>query len=393
MKTKILYLSYNGMLEPLGESQVLSYLYKLSADYDYYLISLEKPKDMSDTACLAKMKEAVANCGIQWHPLIYKEDKVGKIVNFFRLLNKTRSVIKKKKIRYVHCRSYFPALVALLLKKKYNLKYLFDTRGFAFDERADVGSIKRGGIIYDFFKRIEKKLYLNAAGVNKLSHEGKRTILENELFFGGDKVSPITVIPTCVDLDRFQFIERKYGERVKIGYVGTTIGWYDFDRTLKVVSEIGKQMDYHFTIFNGGQHDFIRQKLTEYNIPSEKVTLEKITFEEMPQRLAEMEVSVFYIYPFFSKRASAATKMGELLATGIPIITNGNVGDHEFYVQKNKTGKIIDFDKLEQYDFNKIIKEIRNEETSKRCREVAEKYFSVEKGVEDYKKLYSEIFV
>src|SRR5690606_38503721 len=117
--------------------------------------------------------------------------------------------------------------------------------------------------------------YKSAAGINKLSHEGKRTIENNELFEGGSQISRIAVIPTCVDLERFRFIERDYSSTtVKIGYVGTAIGWYDFDQTLLALIEIGKQVDYHFTIFNSGQHEFIREKLAEYGIPNERVTLE-----------------------------------------------------------------------------------------------------------------------
>src|SRR5690606_16191305 len=114
-------------------------------------------------------------------------------------------------------------------------KYLFDTRGFAFDERADTGSISRKSVLHKVFKFLEHKLYKNAAGINKLSYEGRRTILENELFPGGDQLKNITVIPTCVDLVRFQWQKREYGEIVRIGYVGTAIGWYDFDRTLQAL--------------------------------------------------------------------------------------------------------------------------------------------------------------
>lgn len=41
----VLYMSYDGMLEPLGQSQVLAYLERLSADRTIHLISFEKPQD------------------------------------------------------------------------------------------------------------------------------------------------------------------------------------------------------------------------------------------------------------------------------------------------------------------------------------------------------------
>lgn len=391
MKQKILYLSYNGMMEPLGESQVLSYLYRLSDEYDYYLISLEKPQEWNDKNKVSLTEQKTLSKNIHWIPVAYKTDKLGKLFNWFRFTWRTYQVSKENKIVNFHCRSYLPAISAYVIKKIRPVRYLFDTRGFAFDERADTGSLKRETFVFRQLKKLEKKLYQQAAATNMLSHEGKRTIHENELFAGGDKINPITVIPTCVELDRFKFIERKYGDVVRLGYVGTAIGWYDFDRTLRVLKEIGKHTDFHFTIFNGNQHDFIKGKLAEFEIPMDKVTLEKVAFADMPSRLKEFEVSLFYIHPYFSKRASAATKLGELFASGIPVITNANVGDHEFYLSKG-TGQIIDFDNPEKYEWKTVLSGLRNAETSKKCNEIAQEYFSLEKGVEDYLKLYKEIF-
>lgn len=388
-KTKILYISYNGMHEPLGASQVLSYLYKLSIDYEYHLISLEKPKDFADKNKMESLQNTLRDKGIFWHPMEYKTSKIGKIGNFARLLQLTRKTAKENNIRFAHCRGYFPAFAASLL----GLTYLFDTRGFAFDESADVGTFSRNSLQFKILKRIEKSLYRNAAAINKLSVEGKRTIVENELFENGDQIQPISVIPTCVDLDRFQFIERNFDEPVKIGYVGTAIGWYDFDRTLKVLVEIGKQMDYRFIIFNGEQHDYIQSKLKEYAIPLEKVQLEKVAFQDMPARLADFDISLFYIHPFFSKRASAATKLGELFATGIPVLTNAGVGDHEYYINNFKTGKILNFDESEKYNFVELLANLRTIETAHRCRNLAEECFSIDKAIENYKQLYRKIFI
>lgn len=393
IRTKILYLSYNGMNEALGASQVLSYLFPLSADYDFYLVSLEKPEDWNDLPKMEALKKRLASSGIEWLPLEYKEDAVGKVLNWFRFTNHAYRTLIRHKIKFVHCRSYFPAMSAYFIQKIRPIRYLFDTRGFAFDERADIGSINRRSIVYKFFKFFERKLYKKAAGIIKLSNEGRRTILNNELFPGGDQLTNITVIPTCVDLERFQWQKRVYGDKVRIGYVGTAIGWYDFDRTLQALQAIGKQITYHFTIFNGGQHDFIREKLKQYRIPEKSVTLEKVNFRDMPARLSEFEIALFYIHPFFSKRASAATKLGELLASGIPVLTNGNVGDHEFYIRNHHCGKILDFNHLETYNFEEIFSELRTEETSRNCREVAAKYFSLEKGVKGYKDFYKKNFV
>ena len=44
----ILYISYDGLLEPLGYSQVFSYLKFLSLDRPIHIISFEKPADLTN---------------------------------------------------------------------------------------------------------------------------------------------------------------------------------------------------------------------------------------------------------------------------------------------------------------------------------------------------------
>lgn len=385
------------MMEPLGASQVLSYLYKLSVHHQYVLISMEKEEDLKNTDDLHQLKKKIERFNINWIPVSYKSDKFGKFFNFFRFIWVVLKTIKKEKIKFIHCRSYVTAFAAFFAQYFFNIKYLFDTRNFSFDERADIGSLNREGMAYKFGKWIEKKLYYRACGIIILSKNGKDTIQNNELFKGGDKLKNIEIITTCVDLDRFKLLDRDYNkEPITIGYVGTATGWYDFDKTVITLSKLKKYFNFKFLIFNNNQynqHQFIREKLLKNNINETSFQIEKVDFSKIPERLKEMDLSLFYIHPYFSKRASAATKLGELLATGIPVITNGGVGDHEYLIEKYKVGKIINFEKIDTYDFKNIFEELRNIETAQRCRLLAEEYFSLEKGVEKYLNAYQKYFI
>ena len=44
---KILFLTYDGILEPLGYSQILSYLKELSKNYSITIVSVEKENDFN----------------------------------------------------------------------------------------------------------------------------------------------------------------------------------------------------------------------------------------------------------------------------------------------------------------------------------------------------------
>ena len=58
------------------------------------------------------------------------------------------------------------------------------------------------------------------------------------------------------------------------------------------------------------------------------------TREEVPRLLAAADLGIFLIKPVFSKTASSPTKMGEMLAVGLPIVANAGVGDVEQMVER-----------------------------------------------------------
>jgi hypothetical protein len=71
MCATVLYLSYTGLLEPLGQSQVYQYLKALSRDHDILLITFEKPSDLEQEGRVDEMKRELKSHGIVWHPLQY----------------------------------------------------------------------------------------------------------------------------------------------------------------------------------------------------------------------------------------------------------------------------------------------------------------------------------
>lgn len=43
-KKEVLYITYDGLLEPIGQSQILKYVVHLSSQHDFTILSLEKEK-------------------------------------------------------------------------------------------------------------------------------------------------------------------------------------------------------------------------------------------------------------------------------------------------------------------------------------------------------------
>src|SRR4051794_24169033 len=64
-RPRIIYVSYDGATEPLGRSQVLSYLERLAADFDITLISFEKERARRED------RLAIERAGLRWLPQHY----------------------------------------------------------------------------------------------------------------------------------------------------------------------------------------------------------------------------------------------------------------------------------------------------------------------------------
>src|SRR5919108_4935718 len=71
---RVLYISYNGMLDPLGQSQVIPYLKELNQQgVEFTLLSCERPEALAkhgEQHC-KQMRAELAVHGIDWHWLRY----------------------------------------------------------------------------------------------------------------------------------------------------------------------------------------------------------------------------------------------------------------------------------------------------------------------------------
>jgi glycosyltransferase involved in cell wall biosynthesis len=94
--------------------------------------------------------------------------------------------------------------------------------------------------------------------------------------------------------------------------------------------------------------------------------------------------------PVFSKRASSPTKMGEMLALELPVVTNDGVGDVTRIVEESGAGVVVDGFNEESYR-HALDKLERLKPDMDRWREVARKWFDLDQGVERYDAIYRAV--
>lgn len=393
----VLYISYDGILEPLGQSQVLAYLLKLAENHQITLISYEKPHDFQQLQKKIALQNQLNQADIRWHPLRYHKTPSGPATAYdisIGILTATW-LIYKYKITIVHARSYVAAVIALTLKKLFKTRFIFDMRGFWPDERIDGNIWQKNSRIYGVAKWFERQFLLSADHVVSLTQAGVDTM--RTFPYLQKHAPPFSVITTCTDLNFFDYQRlpnTKPNKAFTLGYVGSAGVWYLFDETLecfKLLLTLEPQAQ--LRILNKGEHAYIQDRLLAHNIDPKSVTLISAEREQVAYEITQMDAGIFFIKPVYSKTASAPTKLGEFLGCGTPCLSNSGVGDMAHIIESNQVGVTVsDFSSASLLQgITQLLALCQQPDIQQRCRETALRHFSLEDGVRRYADIYKQL--
>lgn len=384
---KILYITWDGILEPLGESQVFSYLVEMRAirpELSLFLLSYEKPEDLKDTARFERLALKMRTAGIHWVCLGYHR-RLRLLASAFDVLRGlliSSFLIVKHRVRIVHTRSFMAALLGCFLQTVFRCQWLFDIRGFWSDEKVDGGMWSRSSWRYRICRRLEKFMRRRANKIVTLTEASLR-------YLPSEKT---TIIPTCVQLNTFRR-KTPTAEPICFGYLGSTVFSYDFEPALSAFKRIADILpEAGFLFLSRDGRASIAERLKRENI-LERSQVKQVAFSEVPNELEKIHGALFFIKPTFSKIASCPTKLGELLAMGIPVMTNSGVGDVEKLLALKNVGVCIpDFtERAVREGVKRFLDLVSDPDVGRRCRETAEVHFSLSKGAADYLKVYDTL--
>ena len=395
----VLYITYDGLTDPLGQSQVLPYVIGLSKkQFSFTILSFEKRDRFIEHRGI--IQDIMDENNIKWVPLRYHKmfsvlaTLYDLSVGFLTL----KKIVRREKICIVHCRSYVSAVLGMWSKNKFKTKFIFDKRGFWVDERIGGGLIKKG-ILYNNLKKLEKRLVLQSdeiialtrASVEELSTWDYVSKIEME------KINHITTCCSIKSLEKsFQIRLNRESNPFVFGYFGSIGPWHSKKEICSFVDRV-----YHtipeskfFMIINWGREIF-EEFIDEKGYDKSRFEIATLLHSEIPAAMAKIDIGFFFIPPTFAKIASSPTKMGEMLAAGIPIVTGHSIGDVDELVSTYNVGSIVrEFD---DNSFDLSIKSVVDliktdkEGTSVRCLKLANDYFSLEKGVDKYFEIYKKI--
>jgi glycosyltransferase involved in cell wall biosynthesis len=397
---RILYISYDGMLEPLGQSQVLQYLKRLASGYCITLVSYEKPADWADTPRREALITEVRSAGISWVPLKYhkKLSALATVYDLFVGFVVCAFLAITRSIKIVHARSYVPSVIALGLKKFLGIRFIFDMRGFWADERVERGIWGEKSKTYSVVKWLERHFLLNADVVVSLTHAGVAVISKFSYLKGRDSL--FEVIPTCTNLEKFSPVRSGGSDTINgdrdfvLGYVGSVDTAYMFDpvlRCFKMLRELRE--DARLLVITRSSSAYLNKLLKEYAIPERCVEVKAVCHDQVSEEIGRMDAGIFFVKTGFSAHASAPTKLGEFLACGVPCLGNSGVGDVESILEGESVGIILhEFSSDAEVEaVSSLLGLCSESEIKNRCVEVASRYFSLAQGVKSYGGIYDSL--
>lgn len=393
------------MTDPLGQSQVLPYVFGLKKrGYEFHVLSFEKMDRYRDHH--RTIQELFKENDVQWHPQDYQlSGGIKKTLKQVRRMHKVAKYLHElHQFDIIHCRSYMPALTGLKMKRKYGTKFIFDMRGFWADERIDGKIWSLDSPIYrrifNYFKRKETQFLLEADYSIIGTQNGYDEMHTWKSIEG--KNPKVKVIPCCANLDLFdpskiqvsdqEALRAKLGiatDNFVLGYVGSIGTWYmlsemlDYFKCLK--AENPKAV---FLFVSGEKPEFIKREAEKIGIDPSAIIVASTLHSGVPLHISIFDNAIFFIIPSYSKKAASPVKQGEIMAMGIPLICNSGVGDTDAIVIKYKAGTVINELNDEIYRANFIQKEMFD---SQAIMDGAKAYFSLEEGLNQYEWIYQKV--
>lgn len=396
-KPRVLYLSYTGMLEPLGRSQVLSYLSRLSDEYQFDVISFEKAHDLSDSANVAAMRKDFSRWDIRWRPRRYhsRPRLLATAWDIFTLLICTLVFSVRYRPSHVHCRSYIPAMVGWLNSKITGVPYIFDMRAIWPEELVTAGRLDPGSTLYRCIRWIERRLLNNAAHAVSLTEAAVDKLLSSYTELQRDD---FTVITTCVDISRFSVSEHLknscvFPEQPVVGTMGTLLsGWFyldaffNFFRVIKTMRPGARAF-----IVTRDDHASVREIAQNSGLDISDVDIMASDPLDIPENLAKMDMAVMFYAPDTGR---APTRLAEFLAAGVPVIGNEGVGDLARIIRSSGVGSVVKNAYCEN-ELELVAKEFIEAYPSitgqGNCRRAAESCFSADHGSSQYRTIYRTV--
>lgn len=378
VKPAILYITRSGMLEPLGQSQVLAYLRGLSSDHRITLISFEKSEDIADDANMARVRADCAAHGIAWKPCRFRRRPplLASAWGMMLLFALCWREVRRGNATLIHARAYIPATVAMLVGRLTGTPFIFDMRALWPEELITAGRLRRGSPVHRAIVRAERTCLMRAAAVVSLTHASVYHLQRvYPRKFSGKKV---VVIPTCADLERFRPLPSGEVRPLIYGCVGTvTSGWFRLDWLAGFfLTAAEREPEAEFHVVTRDNPERVRAAIGGDEAFQRRLKVYAMAPLDVHRAVQMQRASVMFFSQGLSKLGSSPTRMGEILGCGIPLVANEGVGDVARVIRDYNVGVLAEGNSAREMEtaFDALGVLMRDPALPTRCRAAAKRF-------------------
>ena len=403
---RVLLISYNGVLEPIVQSQVLPYVRGLSrSGYQFILLSFEKWKGPHHQMRrqIAAMQATLQHQGIRWVALRYHK-RPSLPATLWDIWCGTWAalwLVWRHRVCLIHARASIAGIMAIVPVRLLRCRLLFDIRGFNAEEYVDGSGWSRHSARYRVLKWLEGYL-MRVATQNVVLTEAARRAVQEERYAAGTAGVPVSVIPTCVDTDRFRpdaaRASRMAGElplaSLTAIYLGSLGTWYLVDEMVAFLATLRTyQPSLRLLCITQSDAGIMKRAWARQGLAPAALTTLRTSHDEVPAHLSTGHFGLCFIKPSLSKQSSYPTKIGEYLACGLPVVLNASQGDCDRFVEQQGVGVVVERLDPEGYRqvCGRLLKLLEDPRAiAGRCREAAQTYLSLSVGLARYRQVYEQ---
>ena len=328
---RVLYLTYNGLTEPLGRRQVLPYLLGLARrGWRFTVISFEKPETADDQA-RGQVRAALAQAQVEWIPRRYHKRPTLAATSFDAAAGIVTALRQRRDVGLIHARSTVPALMADAASRLLRIPWIFDVRGLLAEEYADGGHWSRESLLFRMTSAAEGRLLRRAPGLVFLTER----IRDEFAHRGAWPEKPTAVIPCAVELATFAAPDGSrarvraallLGEGPVLVYSGSLGSWYRLREMLDFYEVAAREIAGLSLLIVSPDEEKARALVAEHPRAA-RIRVVRARPEQMPEYLGAADAGLCFLGNHHSKAASSPTKYGEYLAAGLAVVTNPWTGD------------------------------------------------------------------
>jgi glycosyltransferase involved in cell wall biosynthesis len=311
--------------------------------------------------------------------------------------------IARERPDVLHCRSYMATVIALSMKLVFpNLRVVFDPRGFWPEEGVVEGKWRENSLTFRAWKIVEKYIISRSDITIALSDsfaEYVHTI---------DSRALCQVVYTSVDVTKFKQArglraQRRsqlgYNDNQVFVYSGSLGSWHDPELLARMYGSFRRaECDTKLLVLTTYDQQKLNAVFQRNGLDASEFLITVAKHDEVASYLAAADYGLVPLREVVQNRPMTVvadtmigTKVAEYLASGLPIVVNGNVGGLRSLTTEYKIGVFWDSGKPQEVTggFKDVVENYRSYQSD--CDYVAGRYFSLDEVARAYLEVYEHV--